>query len=434
MNLFNISLKVAGFPIKKAQKVFDEILSVPEHEYEAFINQKKAEIVEFHLANNSFYRELCKNKNVKDWNDLPVLTKADLQQPLSQRLSEGYTEKNVFVNKTSGSSGNPFVFARDKFCHALTWVSIIWRFKNHGIHLNSSFQARFYGMPLHGKDYFLIRLKDYFSNRYRLSILDFSDEGIEKIIKQFRKKKFQHINGYTTCIVQVALYLKRRNLILKEICPTLGFCVTTSEMLLIEDRFIIEKYIGVPVLNEYGCAEVGIIALENTNFEWCINQQELFIEILDDANNILPDGTLGNIVITDLYNKAHPFIRYRVGDLGSVKTNASTKKILTELQGRTNDFAILPSGKKVAGMAFYSLTKGIMDIKGNIKEFKIIQKKKDFFVIEYASEKPLSDEKIDSIKLKFSEYLEDGLFYEFISKNQLRRAKNGKLKQFESLI
>ena len=434
MKLFDLTLKLAGFPIKKAHQLFDEILNVPENEYEAFINQKKAEIVEFHLKNNSFYRDLCKNRNVDDWNDLPVLTKTDLQQPLSKRLSDGFTEKEVFINKTSGSSGNPFVFARDKFCHAITWASIIWRFKNHRIYLNNSYQARFYGMPLHGKDYFFIRLKDYFSNRYRLSILDFSDEGIEKIINQFRKKPFQHINGYTTCIIQVALYLKRKNLVLKEICPTLDFCVTTSEMLLEEDRILIEIHLGIPVLNEYGCAEVGVIALENNSMEWCINQEDLFVEILDDNDNPVGDFNIGNIIITNLYNKAHPFIRYRVGDLGAVQTISAKKKILLQLQGRTNDFAILPSGKKVAGMAFYSLTKSIMDIKGNIKEFKIIQKKKDFFVIEYSSQEPLSTDKINSIKLKFNEYLEDGLSYEFVSKNYLERTTSGKLKQFVSLI
>ncbi|CAM4123602.1 phenylacetate--CoA ligase family protein [Flavobacterium antarcticum] len=434
MKLFDLSLKLAGFPIGKAQRYFDEILRIPENEYEEYINQKKAEIVNFHLKNNSFYRELCKDKNTENWNDLPVLTKADLQQPLARRLSDGFTEKNVFVNKTSGSSGIPFVFARDKFCHALTWSSIMWRFKIHKINLNQSYQARFYGMPLHGKAHFMIRIKDYFSNRYRLSISDFSDEGIEKILNHFRRKSFQHINGYTTCIVQIALYLKKKNLVLHELCPTLKFCVTTSEMLLETDRILIEKHIGVPVLNEYGSAEVGIIALENKDLEWCLNQEDLFVEILDDTNNPVPDAVLGNIVITSFFNKAHPFIRYKVGDLGSVKSISAKKKILVLLQGRTNDFALLPSGKKAAGMTFYSLTKAIMDNQGIIKEFRIIQKKLDCFTIEYSSEVPLSNEKIKGIEAKFDEYLETGLKYEFVYKNQLDRTKNGKLKQFESAL
>ena len=144
MKLFDLSLKLAGFPMKEAQKHFAEILNVPESEYEAFIEKKKSEIVQFHLEHNSFYRNLCKGKNVENWNDLPVLTKTDLQQPLLKRLSNGYNEKNVFVNKTSGSSGTPFIFAKDKFSHALTWANIIYHFGWFGINFNHSFQARFY--------------------------------------------------------------------------------------------------------------------------------------------------------------------------------------------------------------------------------------------------------------------------------------------------
>ena len=61
------------------------------------------------------------------------MTKKDFQQPLNQRLSKGFTTKNVYVNKTSGSSGDPFVFAKDKYCHALTWANIINRFGWYGM-------------------------------------------------------------------------------------------------------------------------------------------------------------------------------------------------------------------------------------------------------------------------------------------------------------
>ncbi|MFN3694560.1 MAG: hypothetical protein ACK4UV_06095 [Ignavibacterium sp.] len=70
--------------------------------------------MEFHLKNNAFYQNLVGKDSFENWNDLPVLTKKDLQKPLKDRLSKGYSEKTVFVNKTSGSSGDPFVFAKDK--------------------------------------------------------------------------------------------------------------------------------------------------------------------------------------------------------------------------------------------------------------------------------------------------------------------------------
>lgn len=434
LKLFDLSLKLNGFPLEKAKEEYAKILAIPEEEYADYVEQKKREIVNYHFKNNSFYRNLLGGKLPERWEDLPVLTKKDLQRPLEERLSNGYTIKSVFVNKTSGSSGNPFVFARDKFSHALTWASIIHRFGVHGVDFNTSLQARFYGMSLAIKDRYLIRLKDFLSNRYRFSILDFSDKGLEKILEQFRKRKFNYINGYTTCIIQLAKYLDRKELTLKQVCPSLQVCVTTSEMLLEEDRNYLIKHLGIPVLNEYGSAELGVIAMENSNYEWELNNEELFIEILDDNNNPVAAGQSGNIVVTSLYNKAHPFIRYKVGDIGVLKSISAKKKILLELKGRESDFAILPSGKKAAGMTFYVLTKEIMDKEGTIKEFKIIQTEVNKFRIEYSSSVEISDKKRDFIIAKLNEYLEKGLVYEFIRKDSLERTLGGKLKQFESRI
>lgn len=434
LKLFDLSLKLNGFPIEKAKEEYAKILAIPEDQYHNYVEQKKQEIVNYHFENNPFYKNLLGGKLPERWEDLPVLTKKDLQRPLEERLSQGYSLKSVFINKTSGSSGNPFVFARDKFSHALTWASIIHRFGVHGVDFNTSLQARFYGMSLAIKDRYFIRLKDFLSNRYRFSILDFSDKGLEEILEQFRKRKFNYINGYTTCIIQLAKYLDRKELTLKQLCPSLQVCVTTSEMLLEEDRNYLIKHLGIPVLNEYGSAELGVIAMENSNYEWELNNEELFIEILDDNNNPVAAGQSGNIVVTSLYNKAHPFIRYKVGDIGVLKSISAKKKILLELKGRESDFAILPSGKKAAGMTFYVLTKEIMDKEGTIKEFKIIQTEVNKFRIEYSSSVEISDKKRDFIIAKLNEYLEKGLVYEFIRKDSLERTLGGKLKQFESRI
>ena len=53
------------------------------------------------------------------------------------------------------------------------------------------------------------------------------------------------------------------------------------------------------------------------------------------------------------------------------------KPILKKLIGRTNDVAILPSGKKSPGITFYSITKKLFGDEGNVKEFIIKQTKID---------------------------------------------------------
>lgn len=414
---------------------FSKIQAVSDGEYENYINLKRKEIVDYHLKNNKSYQEFTGKKSIENWNEIPIMTKKEFQKPLQERLSNGFTPKNVYVNKTSGSSGDPFIFAKDKFCHALTWTNIINRFGWFGIDFNSSKQARFYGIPLDFIGNKKERLKDFLKKSYRFPIFDLSDKILEKVLLKFQNKKFDYINGYTSSIVLFAKFLEKKNIVLTSVCPTLKCCVVTSEMLFEEDKTLMEKQFGVPVVNEYGASELDLIAFQNNNDEWKINSETLFVEILDENNNVLPLGKEGRIVITSLYNKAHPFIRYDIGDIGILDEKSTLKKpILKKLIGRTNDIAVLPSGKKSPGLTFYYVTKSIIEDDGNVKEFVIKQTKIDTFDIEYVSQKELNNNQIKTIEKAISTYLENGLHFNFIRKEKLTRSKSGKLKQFVSLI
>lgn len=433
--LFNLSLKLNGFPMKEAMIEFSKIQAVSDGEYENYINLKRKEIVDYHLKNNKSYQEFTGKKSIENWNEIPIMTKKEFQKPLQERLSNGFTPKNVYVNKTSGSSGDPFIFAKDKFCHALTWTNIINRFGWFGIDFNSSKQARFYGIPLDFIGNKKERLKDFLKKSYRFPIFDLSDKILEKVLLKFQNKKFDYINGYTSSVVLFAKFLEKKNIVLTSVCPTLKCCVVTSEMLFEEDKTLMEKQFGVPVVNEYGASELDLIAFQNNNDEWQINSETLFVEILDENNNVLPLGKEGRIVITSLYNKAHPFIRYDIGDIGILDEKSTLKKpILKKLIGRTNDIAVLPSGKKSPGLTFYYVTKSIIEDDGNVKEFVIKQTKIDTFDIEYVSQKELNNNQIKTIEKAISTYLENGLHFNFIRKEKLTRSKSGKLKQFVSLI
>lgn len=435
MQLFDFSLKLNGFAIDKAKQRLFEIQNTSDAEFKAYVDQQKKDIVSFHLTHNSFYKEFGKSIDLKDWNSIPIMTKRHLQQPIEQRLSDGFSTKNVYVNKTSGSSGDPFIFAKDKWCHAMTWAEIMNRFAWYDIDFNSSKQARFYGIPLDKKGYYTERLKDWLAHRFRFSVFDLSDSAFSKAVAKFKSAPFNYINGYTSAIVQFAKYLKQQNLVLKSICPSLKVCVVTSEMLFEADKIVMETQFGVPIVNEYGASELDLIAFQNPNDAWQLNSETLFVEVLDENNQVLPNGKEGRIVITSLYNKAHPFIRYDIGDLGVLSKNGNFRTpILEQLTGRTNDIAILPSGKKAAGLTFYYITKSVIENDGNVSEFVIEQNALDEFVVRYVSKEPLTKSQNLFISKEMERYLEPGIIITFERVNVLKRSESGKLKQFTSHI
>lgn len=435
MNLFNFLLKLNGFPIEEAQSVLSSLQNLSDDEFHDFVEKQKKQIVHYHLKNNLFYQSLFNARRFSNWDAVPIMTKKDLQQPLQDRLSKGFLSKNVYINKTSGSSGDPFVFAKDKFCHALTWSIIQNRFGWYNLDFNRSKQARFYGIPLDKKGYYKERFKDILSKRFRFSVYDLSDSAFEDHLKKFRSTSFDYINGYTSTIVQFAKFLQKSGVVLKTVCPSLKVCIVTSEMLFENDKLLMEEQFGIPVVNEYGASELDLIAFQNPKDEWVVNSESLFVEIVDNNNRVLPYGEEGRVVITSLYNKAHPFIRYDIGDLATLSTDSTPRKPqLQKLIGRTNDMIFLPSGKKAAGLTFYYITKSIVEENGNVKEFIIEQLDLKTFKITYVSRELLSDKQTSIILKEIENYLEKGLHVIFDRQPHLTRSKSGKLKQFSSLV
>jgi phenylacetate-CoA ligase len=435
LRLFDFSLKLTGFEIDKAKEALAKIQSQSEKDFDDYIENQKREIVSYHLGYNTFYKNFGKSIDINNWESVPIMTKRHLQQPLEKRLSDSYTSKNVYVNKTSGSSGDPFIFAKNKWCHALTWAEIMNRFGWFGIDFNSSKQARFYGIPLDRKGYYKERIKDWFSKRYRFSVFDLSHSTFENVLSRFKSSRFDYINGYTSPIVQFAKFLREKNVVLKTVCPTLKVCIVTSEMLFEDDKVLLETQFGIPVVNEYGASELDLIAFQNSKDEWQVNSETLYVEILDDNDNVLPYGHEGRIVITSLYNKAHPFIRYDIGDIGILSEESTLRKpILKKLIGRTNDIVRLPSGKTAAGLTFYYITKSVIEDDGNVSEFVIEQLSLGTFKIKYVSKNELSSNEQRTISKAMVQYLEPEISITFEHVAKLNRSKSGKLKQFTSFI
>ena len=432
MSFLELSLKLNGFPFSEAETELKKIQNLSSEEFYNWQKSKRWQIVKYHFENNEFYRYKAGKKFPEKWEDVPIIVKSDFQSSDKKLISVSLNKKDLYTGYTSGSSGHPFNYAKDKFAHAMTWALIKDRYKNFGLTLNSK-QARFYGIPFERIDYFLEKTKDYFSNRVRFPVFDLSDEMLEKFLTRFKSTEFDYVYGYTNSIVMFARYLIRKNVILKEVCPSLKICIGTSENCTDEDKLIIEKAFGVPVVNEYGTSEVDLIAFEDINGDWLLSDENVYIEIIDDDGNKLTKAGEGRILLTSFHNKAMPFIRYEIGDKAVIDPG-NDKVIIKKLLGGVNDLIVLPSGKKSPGISFYFITRSIMEKIGSLKEFIIKQTEPDKFVFEVVSDEDISEKDKIRIQNKMDTYLEPGLKFEIIRVNKIERTKAGKMKHFYSYL
>ncbi len=87
-------------------------------------------------------------------------------------------------------------------------------------------------------------------------------------------------------------------------------------------RARIERAWGARVIDHYGLTEVGPVAFEDWNRPGglYVNEAEFIAEVLDARGAPVPEGELGELVLTNLGRTASPVIRYRTGDVVRART------------------------------------------------------------------------------------------------------------------
>lgn len=367
---------------------------------------------------------------VESWHQVPITNRRVLVGSPDVWFPDNLNKRNLYRSNTSGSSGTPFFFARDALSHALVWKTVEGFYLSAGIHL-CDLQARFFGISRHKEDGRQARFKDALACRYRFDVYDVSDQAIQKWLVEFGKTPYRYIYGYSNTLIAFATYLQQASLVLKNVCPSLISCIVTSEVCSQQDALLISKSFGIPVFNEYGSSELGVIGFKSDG-HWICNDELLYLEVLDESGNILADGEVGLLTITHLYNRATPFIRYQTGDLASIHRLPNGRVLITSLQGSVNDMAITTSGKKIPGISFYFVAQKLLDVNREIHEFVVVQKSMENFIFRYAAERPLTNQEIVLLQEGFVNYVDPRIVVHIERVPALERGANGKFKHFIS--
>ncbi|MDR2927274.1 MAG: hypothetical protein LBV41_03595 [Cytophagaceae bacterium] len=420
---FNTILKWSGFPVDEAKVIFKEALAADKTLWQT---EKMWEIFKFHYQNNQFYRGFA-GKEFADWSEIPVIRRKDLKGDYMLKTPAEVNTQKLYSSSTSGSSGDPLFFARDPLTHALVWENVRNLYEKAGVSLDDR-QARMFGISKKQPDRAKARLKDRLSNRYRFDVFDLSDSALDLWVKQFRAQRFKYIYGYTNSLVVFAQYLIRRNQTLKSAAPLLKCCIITSEVCTANAAQTLRKGLGIPVFNEYGSSELGIMGFKESDC-WQASDELLYLEVLDENDKLLPDGEIGRLTCTALFNRATPFIRYQLGDLAAIRRTADGHTQILEIMGSLNDLAILPSGRKVPGISFYFVAQSVVEASHNIREF-LFRQTSDGFTFEYVSDTPVNDSDFRKIKKDIILYLKEDIKLSAIRTDELQRGKNGKFKHF----
>jgi len=277
------------------------------------------------VETSPFYKERYFNidvskVNIGNLSTLPILTKDNLRNNIEKIYSKKYTKNALIKSETSGSTGDPFIFYRDKDWDAYHRAAI-WRGLN-------QFNVQPYNKNLYLWGFIFtpfqkmkMRILDKIQNRYRFFQLD--ESSIKKKLDLDQFLDVVYISGYSSVIYALAKICS--NISLKT--PCLRLIKGTSEKIYPEYKKLVKKVFNVPFVSEYGSAETGIISFTCPYGNDHVIRENVILENVDNR-----------AVVTNLHSYSLPIIRYDLGDY--IETShrecqcGRTSHIVDEIIGR----------------------------------------------------------------------------------------------------
>jgi len=123
-----------------------------------------------------------------------------------------------------------------------------------------------------------------------------------------------------------------------------------AEQLADPDRLLIEHEFGVPVLSSYQAVEALRLAFQcerREGFHLCLD--DVAVRVVDEQGRTVELGGTGNMVISNLTNRATVLLNYQLGDVVTLSPSACpcgrTLPTIEQIVGRSDDLLALPDGQ-----------------------------------------------------------------------------------------
>lgn len=172
----------------------------------------------------------------------------------------------------------------------------------------------------------------------RFSAYDLSHEKLREAGKEILKFRPQYIIGYSKALYLLAKANKDRKKDLHQL--NLKAVIGAAEGFEQEqDKAVVSDVFGAPVGLEYASMETKLLAHTHPEGGYKAIWRNNLIECVDEHGN---PSSEGRILVTTLYPRAFPLVRYELGDLisGTLKSKESVY-FFKQVKGRDNDFLIL---------------------------------------------------------------------------------------------
>lgn len=434
-----MSLKRRFYAVKnrKCARVLDHVLrsySQLSHRSLNSLNlNRRIALVKHCQEHVPYYREKFKQLDV-DWQDirsdadflnLPILEKTDVRAYQGQLFAETANRKRMRPAATGGTTGEPLTIFSDPNVplSAMTWRMLnLW-----GVDVSDNSGYLYRAVPRGGRK-ILSDIALYPTRRAYLAAAEMNRAQMEQFYVKLKRIQPKYLVGYVGALDAFADFLNTTG---RQI-PSLKVVWTTAAPLPELKRNYFREIYGCPVYTQYGCVETFMIAAESPEMNGLYIYSDIrHVEIVN-GNYVVPEGAMGDVLVSDLTNYAFPLLRYRLGDQSRLLPHDPAAKLpfprMDYVKGRISDNIKLPDGTAIAGEFWTTI---FDDFPNDIKSFQILQKKDYSVEIGYEPKSGDCGKAIESVRKTLKAKMGNAVPLTFVHR-PINNNENGKTRFVKS--
>ncbi|MEO7962596.1 MAG: hypothetical protein ABIT38_01660 [Gemmatimonadaceae bacterium] len=300
-----------------------------------------------------------------DYARLPPLEREDVMSSDGTMLSSAVSPELRRKDGTGGSTGVPLHYFTGPEERGWRESGQVFAMRRLGVSRGES-MALLWGHHIDNAERtrWRDRLRDTVTNRRWYDCFRLSPEQLLSYHADMTEFRPVCLTAYASALAALAAVLVERGLTASY--PTTRI-VTGAEKLWPQQRAHIEQAFPVPVHEQYGGRDAGLVAMQldpRTSLDFAVDFANAFVEPASDEQQ-------ADILVTKLHADAMPMLRYRIGDVARFPTESRTGSptmVLHEVLGRSVDRLYLPDGRWLHGLGVPHLMKDFP-----LREFQLRQ-------------------------------------------------------------
>jgi phenylacetate-CoA ligase len=375
---------------------------------------------------------------------LPLINKDDLRKGFPNKITpNGFKKYNNDLAVTSGSSGSPIGL----YCEPMiqvkylsTWIRILRTYKKNWLTTKTT------AILDRGSINNFVKKNSRSTNQLNPSQINFqipkwlkniqlldATENIESLAYKINEFKPTFLTAHPGILKAVAS-LKKDGIITQNVNPS--FIASSGGLLDDHTRKYIENSFEAQVIDVYASTEGECTAFECPNGNYHVQSDIVYVEILNEKNLQVQPGETGKVVVTRLYGKGTPIIRYAgLNDMATYIIGncdcGMTSQLIGKIEGRTADCIILPEGRMIPPYTFSSIIVDVLTFFGMdlIKQFQIVQEeinKIKIFIVRdqiFSDRMNIYEKALKEIKLRYKEKLGEHVSIDIIEVSEIKKTR-----------